>query len=174
MVTSPPATAVALPPEDPPALRAGFQAFLVTPLIFDDADVEAAELAGGRRPDRHDAGGAEPLHHGAVVVADSIGEHQRGLGVGPARYSLQLLDGEWHTSEREMDISIDRRSVRRVEVEMGERVQLAGLDGCDRRLQLLGRRPVSRPERVHERTRVAGPRGADHLCRLVPRNRAPA
>ena len=59
-----------------------------------DAHVEAAELAGGRLPDRHRAAAARAAARRwcDVCVGDAVAEHERRLGVRPARDRLELLD----------------------------------------------------------------------------------
>src|SRR5438270_362157 len=55
--------------------------------------VQAAELAGGREADGHDAAPAEqPFEMAAGVVGDPVLEHQGALGVGPALQGEELLD----------------------------------------------------------------------------------
>ena len=128
------------------------------------ADVEAAELARGREPDRHDAARREqPLDHRRRRGRDAIAEHERRFGRRPADDRLELLHADRHAAERR---GRRRRSapqsIARSDVEERERVEIARRDRGERRFQLLDRRAPLRAERVDERARVTEPRRIGH------------
>ena len=90
MGSSPPATAAADLPDDPPAVRPCCQGLWVTPCSR-QADVEPAELAGRRLAHLHHPRRLEPADHGGAVVGDPVGEHQAGVAGGPPLDPLEPL-----------------------------------------------------------------------------------
>ncbi len=161
--TSPPATAAALPADDPPVVRPCRHGLCVTPLSFVTLTFRPAELGGGGEPDRDRAARAEePLDDGARLGGDAVLEDERGFGLRPPRNRLELLDADGHASEGERDVGPSGRIERTFGVEERERVEVGAFDRGERRFQLLARRAFAAAERVDERARVAGPGRLGH------------
>ncbi len=92
-VTRPPATAAALPPDEPPGVRDGSHGLPVAPWSSGAGDVDAAELAGRRLAGQHGPAVVDqPGEEGRGVRRHLVGEHDAGVGGRPAGHVVQLLD----------------------------------------------------------------------------------
>ncbi len=139
MGSSPPATAAAVPPDEPPGVCSSPQGLRVVPcrrvcVQFTPPNSLAVVCAG-----QDGTGGAQPVHHLARLVGDAVGEDQRGLGEGPSLHRLELLHTDGYAPEGERDVGALRAGAGPVVVQMREGVQLRPLDGGVGELQGLGR-----------------------------------
>ena len=73
------------------------------------------------------------------VRRDPVPEDQRRLGLGPAPNRLELLDSGGHPAERLRHVGPGRRGSSLVAIKEAEGVQVAGVDGGQRGLELLDR-----------------------------------
>ena len=157
-LTSPPETAAADPPEDPPAVRPRRHGLWVTPLMRVTLTLSPPNSLAVVAP----TGTAPPRSSRRRDVVrggrgDPVAEHERRLGPGPARHRLELLDGGGHAAERQRHVGRPSRVERPLGVDVGEAVQLGGLDGGERGLELLDRRALTGAEGVDEAAGVTLP-----------------
>ena len=104
----------------------------------------------------------EALHHRAGVGGHPVAQRHRCLGVGPSGHRLQLLDAHRHATEGFGDIGGGGRCRRPLRIEVSERVQRAGLDGRERRGELLERRSPPCAELLDQRAGISRPRCVRH------------
>ena len=158
-LTRPPATAVALPPDEPPADLDGSPRVAGHTVKATDADIQAPELARRGLADEHGAGPAQAGHVGAVVIRHPALEDERSVRRRPALDPVQLLDPHGQPAEGQRGVRPPGRIHSPVTVNMGKGVEPAGPDRRQGRLQLLNRAALPGPKGVHERARVTAPRG---------------
>src|SRR6516162_1978640 len=109
----PPATAAAVPPDDPPGVRSGFQGFRVVPCSTVDVQLMppnsgAVVCAARIAPVARDGG--------VVVAGDAVLEDHRRLRVRPALDLLELLDAEGDATEGQADVCRGRGVAGAVEI----------------------------------------------------------
>jgi hypothetical protein len=116
-----------------------------------DADVEPTELRRRRQTDRHGTAVLDEASRGlARVVGDPVGEDQGRTGVGPTLHLVELLHADRDAAEGLRDVGRAGGLQGPFRVEERERVEVARLDGGQRRLEFLHRGPFAGAERLHQ------------------------
>ena len=163
--TSPPATAAALPADEPPVVRPWRHGLCVTPfsfvtLTFSPPNSLAVVSPTGTAPPRAE----QAFDDGARLGRDAVREDERRLGLRPTRDRLELLDADGHAAERWRDVGVPAASSAR----SGSRneKQLRSLCAIAASVASSSSRGDRSPrrKRVDERARVAGPGFARHDC----------
>ena len=103
-------------------------------------DVDATEFTRVGLPNQHGATEiANACCVGAGVGRDLILERHRSMRVGPAVDLIKFLDTDRYAAERFGNIGRERCGRGLIAREIAKRVQLALVNRCQRRLQLLSR-----------------------------------
>ena len=175
----PPATAAADPPEEPPAVRPCCHGLWVVPLSRVVLTLRPPNSLAVVWPTRTPPpSSTRRVDHRRRVGRDPVLEHERGLGGGPARDVVELLDADGDPAERLGDVGGGRGGAGAARGRRErDRVQRAALDGAEHQLELLDaafarrrgrRRPASRrrPATGCRSWRRHSPSGCFRACRI--------
>ena len=167
-MTRPPATAAALPPDEPPGVRPCCHGLCVVPCRTVRVTLTPPNSLAVVCP----ASTAPPSSRmrcsiTAVYVGDLVGEHHARVRVRPTLDVVQLLHADRHAAERLADVGGAGFGLGLLAGQVAERVQIARFDGRVGGLQLLDRRPSPRAKLIDQRTGIALPRCVPHAGTVI-------
>ena len=154
----PPATAAAVPPDEPPGVRCRFHGFLVVPCNWVDVQLmppnSGAVVCAASTAPRS----AQTAHGRVVHLGDAVLEDHGCFRVGPALDPLELFHPKGNTTEGQRHIRHQGSLSCPVEVRVAEGVEGRALDGIDAGIEGLERRYLLGTERIDQAAGISQPR----------------